>query len=276
MENHNPLQRYFRQPAIYVGLPSKGKYYPEGVLDMPENGELPIYPMTAIDEITYRTSDALFNGSAVVNVIQSCIPNIKDAWQIPAMDMDTLLVAIRIASYGHEMEFESRCPSCTETNTYAVDLRNILSELRSPDYNQAVKSGGIEIYFKSLSYKQVNENSMAQFEDQKLLDILPEADMPESEKIELLNKAFIKLGALTIKAISQSIDYIVADGEMVDDRKHIEDFVQNCDRKIFDAIRKNIEHNKELSVTKPLQIKCNNCDNTYDTPFTLDVSNFFA
>lgn len=276
MENHNPLQRYFRQPAIYVGLPSKGKYYPEGTLDMPANGELPVYPMTAIDEITYRTSDALFNGNAVVNVVQSCVPNIKDAWAIPAMDMDTILVAIRIASYGHEMEFESRCSSCTETNTYGVDLRTILAELRSPDYNKPVTSGGIEIYFKSLSYKEVNENSMAQFEDQKLLDILPDADMPEKEKIDLLNQAFVKLGALTIKAIAQSVDYVVADGEMVDNRGHIEDFIQNCDRSIFDAIRKNIEHNKELSVTKPLQIKCSNCETEYETPFTLDVSNFFA
>ena len=55
---------------------------------MPENRELPVYPMTAIDEITYRTPDALFNGQAVVNVIHSCVPNIKNAWEIPGTDLD--------------------------------------------------------------------------------------------------------------------------------------------------------------------------------------------
>ena len=92
--SNNPLQQFFRQPAIYIKLPSNGKFYPEGALTMPENGEIPVYPMTAVDEITYRTPDALFNGTAVVNVIQSCVPAIKNAWFIPAMDIDTLLLLI--------------------------------------------------------------------------------------------------------------------------------------------------------------------------------------
>ena len=96
MLQNNPLKQYFRQPAIYIKLPSQGQFYPEGALDMPPNGELPVYPMTAIDEITYRTPDALFNGNATVNVIQSCMPNIRDPWSIPAMDVDTILVSIRI------------------------------------------------------------------------------------------------------------------------------------------------------------------------------------
>ena len=49
--NTNPLKQYFRRPAIYIKLPSEGKYYPEGTIDLPDNKELPVYPMTAIDEI---------------------------------------------------------------------------------------------------------------------------------------------------------------------------------------------------------------------------------
>jgi hypothetical protein len=103
MNENNPLQQYFRQPAIYVKLPSQGKFYANNTLDLPPTGELPVYPMTAIDEITYRTPDALFNGQSTVNVLQSCVPNIKNGWAVPAMDIDTLLVAIRIASYGHNI-----------------------------------------------------------------------------------------------------------------------------------------------------------------------------
>jgi len=28
----NPLQKYFRQPKIYIKLPSGGQFYPEGAL----------------------------------------------------------------------------------------------------------------------------------------------------------------------------------------------------------------------------------------------------
>ncbi len=74
----NPLRKHFRQPAIYVPLPSQGHYWPSGAVVMPSNNELAVLPMTAIDEITSRTPDALFNGSAVTEIIKSCIPAIRD------------------------------------------------------------------------------------------------------------------------------------------------------------------------------------------------------
>ena len=89
----NPLKQFFRQPSIYLRLPSLGQYWDQSAIDMPPNKELPVYPMTAIDEITYRTPDALFNGQAVINVIQSCIPAIRDAWSTPGSDLNSILVA---------------------------------------------------------------------------------------------------------------------------------------------------------------------------------------
>jgi hypothetical protein len=69
----NPLKQFFRQPSIYLRLPSLGQFWDQKAIAMPPNKELPVYPMTAIDEITYRTPDALFNGQAVVNVIHYMI-----------------------------------------------------------------------------------------------------------------------------------------------------------------------------------------------------------
>ena len=110
--NSNPLSQYFRQPAVFIRLPSLGKFYATGALEPTENNEYPVLPMTTLDEITYRTPDALFNGQAVISVIQSCVPNIKNAWSMPAMDIDTVLIAIRIATYGHEMDINTPCPGC--------------------------------------------------------------------------------------------------------------------------------------------------------------------
>ena len=47
----NPLANHFRQPAIHLRLPSGGNNWPTDSLDMPETGELPVYPMTARDEL---------------------------------------------------------------------------------------------------------------------------------------------------------------------------------------------------------------------------------
>ena len=159
--NTNPLSQYFRQPAIYIKLPSLGKYYPPGTIEMPETGDIPVLPMTAIDEITYRTPDALFSGQAVINVIQSCIPAIKNGWAIPSIDIDTILVGIRIASYGHEMDFSTTCPKCTHVADYGVDLRTVLDKITTPDYTQPIKSGDIEIYFKPMTYKNLSGHRRA-------------------------------------------------------------------------------------------------------------------
>ena len=120
--NTNPLKQYFRRPSIYLKLPSGGKYYPEGSIELPENNEVPIYPMTAIDEITSKTPDALFNGIAVTEIIKSCVPNIKDPWQVPATDLDALLIAIRAATNGNMLDVESSCPSCKEESSYNINL----------------------------------------------------------------------------------------------------------------------------------------------------------
>jgi len=79
----NPLSKYFRQPALYINLPSEGRWYPDGGVEIPVTGSVPIYAMTAKDEITMKTPDALLNGAATVSVIESCCPAIKDAWKMP-------------------------------------------------------------------------------------------------------------------------------------------------------------------------------------------------
>ena len=56
----NPLQKYFRQPKLHVRLPSGGKYYPPGSLDLPESGEVAIYPLTAKDELLLKSNLKIF------------------------------------------------------------------------------------------------------------------------------------------------------------------------------------------------------------------------
>ena len=123
-ENTNPLNKYFRQPAIYVSLPS-GTNYPSHVVTPTQTGELGVMPMTAKDEIRFKTPDALMNGQGVVDVIQSCVPDIKDAWEIKSYDLDTILVAIRIATYGETMEINFTVPVANENVSHTV---NVLEE----------------------------------------------------------------------------------------------------------------------------------------------------
>jgi hypothetical protein len=272
----NPLQRFFRQPAIYIRLTSRPQDWPAGSLDLPTNGELPVYPMTAIDEITYRTPDALFNGEAVVSVIQSCIPNIRDAWAIPSTDFDSILVAIRIASYGHEMDVGTECPSCNTETDFGLDLRTVIDNLTGGDYSKELTVGDLTFYFRPLNYRQMTASSQVQFEQQKTMQMVNEADVAEEVKVERLNAMMKRLLDVTVRALAESITEIRAAGTIVNNVDHIEDFIKNCDRAVFNTVRDRVISLREQSELRPLKMTCPSCSHRYEQAFTLDMSRFFA
>lgn len=243
---------------------------------MPANGELPVYPMTAIDEITYRTPDALFNGQATVNVIQSCVPNIKDAWAVPSIDLDTILIAIRIASYGHDMDFATTCPACNDTSERTIDLRTMLDALRSPDYASHITHGDLEIYFRPLSYKNLNDNSQLQFEQQKLLQVIPDSAVSDADKMTALTRAFKQLTEITVRSLSISITMIKTPQALVSEQPFIEEFLKNCDRELFNQIRDHVLGLREQSELQPLKLQCTACNHKYEQALTLDMASFFA
>lgn len=272
----NPLRQYFRQPAIYLKLPTNGRFWPEGSLDLPENQELPVLPMTAIDEITYRTPDALFNGQSVISVIQSCIPNIRDAWQAPTVDINAILVAIRIASYGHEIEMTTVCPACQTQADFGLDLRMVLAQMGEPDFTKSVRHGDLEITFRPITYRHQNDANQKQFEEQRVVQQVPTSDLPEAEKIKRLNDALRKITELTVDALKWSIQSIRTPQAIVNEPEYIAEFLNNCDRKLFASIRDHVIGLRESSELKPIHLKCDNCGHEHDQQFTLDMTNFFA
>ncbi len=272
---NNPLKQYFRRPAIYVKLPSGGLNYPPGVIDLPESGEIPIYPMTAIDEITAKTPDALFNGAAIVEIIKSCVPNIKDPWAITSIDLDAILIAVRSAANGNDLEIETSCPSCKEDANYGINLVGLLSTIKMGDYSKELPIHDLLIKFRPLNYKEMNQASLSQFDIQRMFNIINSMEDLE-EKTKKSKQALKEITETTIKIISTTIQYIKTPAAFVDNQEYILDFLRNCDKHTYEKIK---EHNamlKKDSEVKPLKVKCIHCNHEYEQPFTLNVSDFFG
>ena len=274
MTTDNPLRQFFRRPALYLKLPSGGKGYIDGAIDFPDNGELAIYPMTAIDEITSRTPDALYNGVAIVEIIKSCVPAIKDPWQVLNIDLDPILVAIRIATNGQAMEIDSPCPSCEETSKFDINLSALLSGFSSGDYNTPVKINDLIIKFRPLKYKEVNKVGENQFEIQKqLMEI--EAIIDPIEKTNGTNKIIELLNALTSELLVDAIEYIKTPSDTVFDKDFIKEYLNNCDKNTYNILRdKNVDLRKDNEI-KPLEVKCLHCGHEHLQPFNINITNFF-
>lgn len=274
--HNNPLKQYFRRPAVYLKLPSEGRHYTPDQLEMPETGELPVYPMTAIDDITIKTPDALFNGSAVVEIIKSCVPNIKQPWEISSSDFDSILIAIRAASGNGEIELNSVCPNCKTDSTYSINLIAMLAHLKCADYDQMCDVGQLSIKFKPLKYKDINETSIAQFEVQKMISMLQDANETPESISKKTQDAILAITQITIRLMSKAIQFIKTPTAVVDDQEHIIEFLQNCDKATFDVLRDKFAKLRTQSEIKPQQLKCTNCGHEYKQEIALNPTTFFA
>lgn len=274
MQN-NPLRQFFRRPAVYLKLPSQGKNYEPGVLEIPENGEFPVYPMTAIDEIGIRTPDALLNGNSVVDLIKSCIPGIKDPWKLNSNDLDAVLIAIRTASGNQTLDIDSVCPKCQEVNRYGLNLLAVLTNLKYGDYDSVLEINDLKMKFRPLTYKEMSTVGAAQFEIQKRfgnIETMEEGD----EKSKLTFAGLKEITELTMDTLALTVEYIDTPNSRVDNREFIKDFLRNCDGSIFIALR---DHNAKLKMTtelKPIDIKCPSCEHEYKQPYSLNPADFFV
>jgi hypothetical protein len=274
MLENNPLKQYFRRPAIYVNLPSDGAYYSPGVVDIPPNRELPVYPMTTLDEMTIRTPDGLFNGSAVVALIKSCIPNIRDPWQLNNIDLDAMLVAIKAASGNGKMEIISSCPACTEETSYDVDLLPILASIQSVDYATPLKIHELEIKFRPLSYHETNNNNMNQFKIQKMVVGIDEI-VDEDQKRDAMNHAITQLNQLLLGVIADTIEYIKTPETSVTDKNFIIDFLNNTDKQTSALIKDRSIALRDQNEIKPIAVTCPHCQHPYKQRIILNVTDFF-
>jgi hypothetical protein len=280
----NPLIGYMRQPKIYIRLPSNGLFWDEGSIDMPENGELPVYSMTAKDELTFKTPDALMNGQAIVDVIQSCIPNIKDAWKCAGIDVDLILIAIRIATYGSMMTISHPVPGTDEIVDHQIDLTAVMDQILSTTrWNETVEIGlDISCGLRPLSYRHMTDVGIRTFESQKTMRSIVDSDLSDEQKLELFNQSMSKLTDLTVEMIAESIFYVKTPDTFVEDPVFIREFIQNADAGLTQKIQDVINQNKKTAGIRPLTIHSSEeqilagAPESYELPITMDNSNFFV
>lgn len=272
----NPLAMYFRQPKLYITLPSHGRFYPEDSIDVSEIGEYAVYAMTAKDELMFKTPDALMNGQSTVEVIKSCVPSIKNPWFMPSIDIDAVLIAIRIATYGDEMEFTSSCPACNHFNDLIFKLTNYLDVASSFEYNDLIDLDPLKIYIKPYSYKEISKHAIRTLEQQKIISIVNNDSLSDEDKIEQFGESFVKLTELTISVVAGCVYKIETPNGVVEDRQQIAEFIENSDKETFNAINDRIADLKEKITMKSQEITCQECSHQFKVDITMDQSNFFA
>jgi len=235
---NNPLKKYFRQPKVYIKLPSKGVYNGPGTLNGdPEN--VAIFGMTGMDEILMKTPDALLNGEATVKVIESCCPVVYDAWELCLLDLDPILTAIRIATQGNTMSVTHQCVKCSAINDYDIELGNVIEHYNKCEYDNKIVLKDLSIKIQPLTYKQWTVFQMKNFQLQRQLKQI--VDMVDQEQqAVMINAMYEQLTQIQTEAIFLQIASVDVGDQVVEEREYITEWLSNCESHVFDAVKNKI------------------------------------
>lgn len=277
-DTNQNLKHYFRKPEIMVKLPSRGKYYPKDSIELGTTFDVEVYSMTGKDELLFKTPDALIGGVSTFRVIESCIPQIKHAEDIPVIDLDTILIAIRIATYGNIMEIKAICPECNEENNFDVNLSELLDEIpKNINFNETVNlDNNLKINIRPLNFKIMNDNLIKEFEKNRSVAALNNEDISEQDRLKQFYDMMLFMIDSSVETIVHCIDNVITeDNVIVTNKNIISELIQNLNRlnfvKIQDEITKFLESTNKIKVSG----ECTKCKHKWEMPLTFDGSSFF-
>ena len=279
MENRiNPLKQYFRKPGIWIKLPSQGNFYKDKPADLNDMGEIPIYPLTAKDELMLKNADALLNGSAITQMINSCAPTIADPMLMPAIDLDAILVAIKRCTYGDTQDVTCTCPKCETANEVSLNLNQIISSIKAVEkLEPIVFDSGLSVFIKPVTVNNLLSLNWVQFEQVRNIQIAEQNNIDETAKVNLMQRSYQLLTEKNIEIVSSCIDTVLLpDGVTVTDQQDIKDWINDLSKPDFSKIEDSIMITSTMGISKEFDVTCKNCSNEFKSSLDLNPTTFFA
>ena len=261
----NPLLQRVRLPGQTFPLPSGGLFYNNGEL-APNvvNGEIHVYPMTAIDELVMKSVDKVFSGQAIKETFARCIPDVKKVGALSAKDVDFLLVALRKVSYGasFEVNYQHDCTDSKE-HEYSVTLDTFLSTTKTinpvsmrTDF-EFVLENGQKVLFKPATYDDIVK--VYQEQHAEVNGISDESETDETRLDRLMNSVSILIGSV--------------DG--VTDRANILEWLKTIPILWLKALSTAARDTTEWGIKFDLSLTCKDCGAEVLVPTPLNPISFF-
>lgn len=257
MENTNPLMQKLKIPGRIVQLPSMGALYNGGELDN-ESGEVHVFPMSAMAEITLKNPDMLFNGSALDVVFRECIPAIKKPQELFGRDIDALMFYLRLVTYGpsYEIRVTHDCKGAKE-HGHIVDLEAMIAEMDMLDPTQ------LGDFAVTLPNGQVVSVQPARFSHMVKLfqmnsgkETFTDDDMKENIAFNLTN--------------------LISDVDGLTDKVQIGEWVRAITTPYQNRIAEAIENTMKWGPKNTVTCKCRDCGTDFEVELPLNPISFFT
>lgn len=276
---NNPLSKYFRKPAIYIKLPTGGKFNPEmntTILD-----EIGVLPMTAIDEITLRNPDSLLNGEALISLIASCCPDIPNPRNMCNIDAEALFLAIQYATYGSDLTHTHTCKKCNEKSDFNIDIDYMLNRFPEIEKIDPIEYDGLKINIKPPSVEAITRLSLIDLEQKRIIRSIHETyqddSLGETEMAKRFYTSFRKIAEHNVELLANTISHIETPDGDISDYDSISEFLENIPTTVVDSINKSVEAlSKKPDDVSTFEFICPECEEKDTVVLEVNPVNFFG
>jgi hypothetical protein len=225
-----------------------------------------------------KTPDALLNGDALLSVFRNCVPGVKDPKQLVEPDINTLLVAIRIASAGPTMEIDTTCPNCGKEHSFGVDLTGFLETQTYLEGSSYIEiDGALQVFLRPYNFEQRNLQLLNEVEQARSIKTLEATDTTDVEKISAVTKHVNQMAQRTLDVMAMSITEIkiISSGEVVTNREYIQEFVKGIPTTSANAIIDKLKELNAVGIDTQTTFQCDSCEHTWSQSIDFDPTSFF-
>lgn len=280
--SENPLKKHFRQPALYVKLPTLGHWYSADEVVMTEDNEIAVYPMAALDDIMLNTPDAMLNGQALEKVIKSCVPDIKNVKRLMLPDLDALFVGIKSAANNGIADYDRKCPKCNHENTFELNCQMLLDHMTHINNDDLTVNFNDEliVHVKPYDFEMRQLFIKREFEEEKLIRAIEASnkDLDELEKASILGESVDRLSHITFTLVSRSIEKIemLKEKTTVTSQEFINEWLISITKQQADIVIEAVNKLNATGIMKSIDVQCTNCEHTWSDPLNFDPTSFFV
>ena len=280
--NNNPLKQYFRQPALYLRLPTQGKWYNPDDVEFSQEFEVPIYGLSALDDIMLNTPDALLNGQALENVVKNCVPSVKNVKALMVPDLEAIFLGIKIATNNGKYEIERKCPKCEKDINFDVNCYSLLDQTTYIDDSDTHIEFGedLTIEISPYTFEMRQMFMQRQFEEQQTLRMIDDQnkDLDNFEKARILGESVEKLSKITFNLVSMSVQSVklVKQDVTVTDREQIAEWLINITKAQADIIIDSVNKLNEIGPLREVDAQCDKCGHVWRETLNFDPVSFFV
>lgn len=194
-------------PSLGVTLTTLGKFYDDDVFEEGTSYEdIEVGTLSIIDEYNMKDPFKLASGKAVFELLQRVVPSLRKPEALTNIDVELLLLASRIASYGTNYKLTVTCgnpelgeneePLCKHEETVMVDLQRFITNyapMTNFDQYTLELGTGQTVHLCPLTYKDVSNLMKKSLQYVSTLKNLSVGDVDEdiSEEEFMNNEALV-------------------------------------------------------------------------------------